>query len=507
MHKNLFSDISKKFDFEFLLWITVLFSKLAHLFKHTLSYGSYRIFASVISFILLPVYTRFLSPAEYGIIETAVVFAAILTPFYSMGQGAAVVRIYFDYDEEEKKKELMGSLFLFFALTLISLSLLQTIFGSAIYNPIFKEVSFFPFLCIMVWASCSRSLASMGLSLFRAREESLKFALLQSISLFVTIYFSIYFVVLKNQGAVGKLKGHLYGSVLLLLMVLIFLVKHMKPAFNMTIIRNSLALGLPLVPHMLAGWIINLSDRLILQYYSDISEVGLYSVGVKIASVLQMIVLSFNSAWSPFMFSLLKKEENAKEQIAKLSTIYAAAVLFLAVALSIFSKEVIFLMTEKSFHHSYTVVPLIAYSYVFYGMYLMLTNQFFYAKKTLFLPFITGSVAVINIILNFLFIPQYGMIGASTATLLSFIFYGFVTYFYSTKVIPINYEVKRIFILFVSSICCLVPGLLLNFGLYTNLAIKLLILVLYPVLIYFGGFFRKEEITTIKALISRKIKK
>ena len=268
---------------------------------------------------------------------------------------------------------------------------------------------------------------------------------------------------------------------------------------------ESLKFGIPLIPHTLAGWILTLIDRIFLNNYQSIAIVGLYSLGYQFGMIMSLITTSINFAWAPFFMSTAKeKGEDAKPIFKQLTTYYMMAIIFIGLAISMFAKDVIFLMTTPEYYESYKIIPIIIGSYVLNGMYFMIVNQIFYTKQTKYLPIATVGSALINIVLNYLWIPEYGMIGAAYATLFSFAFALIFTWIISYRVYPIHYEYKRIVkIIGAACVVFIISSNISYVNILLDMAFKSIILMLFPISLIITGVITKSELKTCYNLTFR----
>lgn len=474
---------------------------IKHLTKHSFTYGSGQILTKAIGFFLIPVYTRFLLPRDYGIVSIAEVIISILGLLYIMGQIGSQARFYFDYnDKPQELKEYIGTIVIFVFVVPLVITLGLTFFGKGFFGLIIKEIPFNPFILLAVWIAFLGIFFEFPLRLFQIREKSLKFALYSVVQSLLGICLVIYFVVIKREGALGYLKGNFWKTFVFFGLAWILLRHDIKLKINFKKLKKSLFFGLPLVPHTLAGWILTMCDRIFLNHFRTLACVGIYSIGYKFGLIMSIITTSINYAWMPFFFSTAKeKGEEAKNIFSRLTTYYLVAILFIGLIISTFSKEVIILMTTPKYYDAYKIVPIITFTYVLNGMYFMVANAIFFMKKTRFLPIATFSAAILNIGFNLLLIPKYGMLGAAGATMLSFVFLFLFTWFLSYKVYPIKYEYGRILRLF--GICFIVYFVAIQIKtdvIWKTVLSKMGILSLYFIGLYVIGFFSEVERAKIK---------
>jgi O-antigen/teichoic acid export membrane protein len=266
-------------------------------------------------------------------------------------------------------------------------------------------------------------------------------------------------------------------------------------------LKEMLRFGLPLVPAGLGVWIMTMADRYFLQFLSTPQELGLYSLGYKFGMVVQgLIVGPFMLAWGPFFWSVAK-EKDARDIYSSVLTYFTLVAMAVALVLSVLSKQALEVMAAPAFYGAYTVIPLIALSYVLYGCYLILPVGINLERKTKYLAAIVGVGAVVNLGLNYLLIPRYGMMGAAVATLIAYLLLPVGSYFVSNRYYPIRYEWRRIARIFVAA------GLVYAGSLFITAdstvitgVLKLLSLLGFPLLLFAFRFFKPEEVQKTKEI-------
>ena len=213
-----------------------------------------------------------------------------------------------------------------------------------------------------------------------------------------------------------------------------------------------------------------------------------------------LLIIPFELAWIPFMLSVAKRDD-AKQIYSSVLTYFLLIGVFIALALSVLSREVIAIMATPPFHDAYKVVPLIAFSYLLFGCYLILQAGIYIEGKTKYVPLIVGAGAVLNLGLNYLLIPSYGMMGAATATLLSYLLLPVAMLFVAGKYYPIRYEFDRIIKIVLAAVPIYVGCMFVSTGsLLIEGLIKLIILATYPALLYVLRLPKPQELEKIKQL-------
>lgn len=476
-----------------------MFSQLLRLSKHSITYGLGVAVSQAVAFFLLPVYTRYLTPADYGGLEIFQTTLSILSIIFVMGLTSALFRSYFNYDDEEKRKTVVGTTFLFltgtsFLLFLILMALAgdfsALLFGSVEYAFYFRVIFLTLFFDVGI---------VVAFSVFRAREESKKYAIFALIRFLMAAGLNILFVVVLHKGVLGILWGGLIAAFSLYSILLRSIIKNAKLSFSIAELKEMLSFGLPLVPASLAAWIMTVGDRYFLQFLSTPTELGLYSLGYKFGFIIQgLIVGPFSLAWPPFLLSIAKEKE-AKEVYSSVLTYFVLVGMAVALALSVLSQEILIVVTTPSFYTAYKVIPLIGLSYVLYGCYFVFHAGIWLERKTKYLALIVGAGAAVNLGLNYLLIPSYGMMGAAVATAISYLMLPIGSYFVSHRYYPIKYEWGRVAKIFLAAVLVYAGTLFIrNDSAIIVGLLKLLSLLGFPLLLFAFRFFKPEEIQKAK---------
>jgi O-antigen/teichoic acid export membrane protein len=313
----------------------------------------------------------------------------------------------------------------------------------------------------------------------------------------------MYLIVVLKKNILGILIAEFIATSIITACAIFNIRKDIKFQFSLTRLKELLHFGLPLVPANLGIIIVNGSDRYFLKYFSNLQEVGLYALGYRIASVVVLAIGAFQLSWGPFLFSI-EKEKNAQDIYSRVLTYFLFTVGLLTLGLSIFAKEIVMFLSTPDYYGAYRVVPIIALAYLLYGAYFAVSIGINLKNKTIYFPLVLGLAAVLNLILNYLFIPKYGMMGAAVATLISYFFIALGIYWVSVKYYSINYEWLRIGkITFVWSGLYIAASVFKFKTLPETLFFKSLLAAAYPFLLFLTGFFTRGEIIKLKQIVTK----
>jgi O-antigen/teichoic acid export membrane protein len=269
-------------------------------------------------------------------------------------------------------------------------------------------------------------------------------------------------------------------------------------------IKFALSFGVPVVFHHFTGIIHSSIDRVILERYVSLHELGIYTLGYQIGMVLSVIVSSFNKTWIPNYYELMQNDlVDRPYHVKRALNFWLPFVGFFCLIGSLWSSEFLFFMTPTRYHASAKIVPIILFGYVFECLYYFAVNPIFFYKKTKILPFATGSAALLNIGLNFLFIPKYGIMGAAYATVISFAYTALVIYQIGKRLFDPGYDLSRIIVL----ISVLFVGcILINFDQF-SVAVELAKIAILIGYMWFGYMLFKDTFhPVLKRLITGLVK-
>lgn len=462
--------------------------------KHSLVYGLGNFFNRIVAFLLLPIYTRFLAPHDYGIKELVGLTTDVIGVLLATAIASAIYRFYFEYEDIKDRNEVISSaiitiaIFGLFALT--GLSFLTKIMAKHILD----SSSLYYFFMVSFASMWFQSLNNIGYNYLRANQQSLRFVTLQLGKMVVVIGLNIYLVCFAKLGVLGILISTLIGSVLMCLILVMPICFQTHLRFSYKKVKAMLKFGLPMVPSQLGAFVVHLSDRFFIKAYCSIADAGLYSLGYKFGALPGRFVSDpFNQTWQPRRFELYK-EEGSEELFGKIFTYFLFLMFFAGLAISVLTKDVLMIIADQAFWSAYNVVPIIVLATTIFSFHYHLDMGILITKKTKYLAYINFSSGVFILLLNFLLIPKYGVYGAAFATLIAFIYKVSLTYYFSSKYYKIYFEFIRIGKILLGAAVLYFVTLFIEFpSVYVNFAIKSGVILLYPLLLYVFRFYSVDE--------------
>jgi O-antigen/teichoic acid export membrane protein len=476
-----------------------MFEELKKISSQTLIYAVGILLSKAIGFFLIPLYTHYLTPEDYGILELLELTSFFAGFFIAMGIHNAILRYFAYYDQTRNKYEVISTAILFVSFSGFFITIILVIFSNFFSQLVFDTVKYSYLFSIVFVNLYFGILLELCRTSLRAEGKSVLFTILAVIYTFFAVSLNILFIVVLRLG----IKGILYSTFIVQLILLFYLAIYFYPKtklhFSFSKLKPILKYGIPFIPTGIFLFILNWADRYFLKIYANLEIIGLYSLGYKIGMIVVMLGgFPFSLFWNAYMFDVYKKPD-AKKIYSNVMTYYFLVLSFIALGLSCLSKELITILADPAFLKSYLIVPLISFAMVFMTLDNILRVGILTSNKTHFLPYVEGFAAVVHIGLNFLLIPSFGMVGAGISTLLSYVIRANATIFVSNRFYPIQFEYKRLLLIIANvAILIFVSKIIRSETLGWAIAGKILIVLIFPVLLYLTNFFQLDEKNYIK---------
>lgn len=476
------------------------------LLRHSIIYGVASSLQNAVGFVLLPVYTAYLSMGELGLLEIFLVSINILFVLCQLGLGSAIFK-YYTYDSKDSSEDnnnriILSSAFFFligislFFLALIYLfrtHLSQILFGSSVDSNLINLMLVIVFFQLFI---------VIPTTFLRIQNKSLQYSSVNAARFLFQIGIIIYFVISLKMKLEGVLIGKALAAFLFAIVFTSIIWKQLSLNFSVSVIRELLSYSLFLVPVSIGILVLTLSNRYFILHFYNSEELGIFTVGNKISSIILLAVTSFQMAWPSIMFRL-KDHPNAKQYYSKIFTYFLLAFAFLVICLTSFSHELILLLANISYFPASPLIPILSLSYMFYGLFYVGTVGINIFKKTYYQTIAIIVSSAFNLILNYFLTSRYGIIGASLSQLISFLILGLLAVYFSQKIYHIPFDTKRIIqlglisLIFSNIVAFGVQGVSI-FGVISKIAI---LFILFPLSLYYIRFFTKDENAFFKEII------
>jgi O-antigen/teichoic acid export membrane protein len=439
-------------------------------FKSFLSFGVATTIERLIAFLLLPIYTRYFTAVEFGIIDMTQVLLGVVTIFAVLQLETALQRYYYEYNGLRKRVFLSTIFISVFILSCVVTGII-ILFSHQLSVALFKQSSFVYALKLAALQLPFINISMLSLVVLRYEKESLKFLVSIVLKVILNVGLTVIFVVVLNYGINGVLYAQLVSICISSALVLVYVRKSLLFHLSKKMINKSLRYALPQFPARMGSVILSYSNRFFMIGYLSMASVGIYSLSLKLASVVQMLYTAFVMAWAPFMFANLKKPGH-KVVFSKILSLAAGPVFLLVCFISIFSKELLSILGSDEFMESYKYVGGLS---LYFAMFIFkevvdIGPKFTERTKYLSLNFFIS--VIVNVTSMFFFIQLYGLNGVVYSMILTNTVLVAISWFVSNKLYYIPFNVAKFIVLaapaFYFAVASLyeLPSITVRFGIF-----------------------------------------
>ncbi|MBL4677492.1 MAG: oligosaccharide flippase family protein [Mucilaginibacter sp.] len=409
--------------------------------KSFFSFGIASTIEKLIAFVLLPVYTRYFSTSEFGVIDLIQVMLGVVAIFAHLQLETSLQRYYYDYDGE-RKKSLISTIT--YAIMLLSLVLVIPImlFSRQISELMFKTAEYSN---LIKWASLQlpfTNYSMLALVILRYEKKNMQFALMVLIKVVVNVIFILVFVVWLKRGIYGVF----YAQLIAFVISSIFLFYAVKDFFVYKIssadLQKSLRYAMPQFPARIGSIMLSYANRFFMVGYLTISSIGIYSLSLKLASILQLVYTAFVMAWAPFMFEQQKKPGH-KIVFAQALLLTSCPVFFIVAFVSIFAKEIVQIVASKQFIDAHLYLGGLCMYFAFFIFKEIVDIGPKFTEKTKYLSYTFFLSVVINLVSLYLFIKVYGLYGVVYSMMLTNITLFIVSWLVSNSLYHIPFNIIK----------------------------------------------------------------
>ncbi|MCR6722487.1 MAG: polysaccharide biosynthesis C-terminal domain-containing protein [Chitinophagaceae bacterium] len=397
-----------------------------------------------IGFFLLPVLTAYLTPEDYAVISLVNVYVSVLIPIVGLSTAGYIT---VEYYNPKLPKEQFPSVF--------SSVRVIPLFGILILSLVFFAGQHFlpPLMELPVkayWLILPLTLFSLYVANFSSFLVATKRAALFTSTSFTKLAVEIGITLSLVIGIGMQWDGRIY-SAFITAFVFTLLSVYFYRKWNLLnwdirkdIIQKAIFFGTPLIMHQIGKFVINQSDRLFLAKMVSMDEMGIYSVGYQVGTLIMILVTAFSNFFSPYLYErLARNQDKDRREIVKMSYMFIGGILVALLILVLLTPFLFSIFINERYAGGANYVLWVGLGYVFWGVYSIFGGYVFYYKKT----YLLGRLAIVNVALNFafnyIFIKEYGAIGAAYATCLSYFLVALMMVFIVARKYPMPWMLKR----------------------------------------------------------------
>ncbi len=413
---------------------------LKTLAKESLIYGVSGILTRFVSVLLMPIYTAIFAPADFGIVSLVTTFSALLSILLILSLDNSMGRWYYENESEDDRK-ITSSTFLWSCFTAaLLLSTLVFVLRGYIADTIFRTPETRPLLALMAINLPLTVFSVFTVNMLRLQRKPIATTVFTLSTALLTVALNIVFIVVLKVGISGIFYAQIITSIVATIWTIVLFRNALSPfAFSTQRWSEMINFSLPLIPATVAHWVIALSGAYFIQIMWGTHEVGLYQVGLNVASIAALATTAFQMAWAPFAYSI-HKQAGARQVYARVLLAFVASSCSLSLGVMLFAPEILRVLTSPSYYDAATVAGLLAFGQVLLGMSSIAAIGPGIVKNNK--PY--GAAVLVSagllVVLNLALVPRLGKEGAAISVLLSQSVVPLIVFARGQKIYPIPYR-------------------------------------------------------------------
>ncbi|VAW58679.1 hypothetical protein MNBD_GAMMA11-2968 [hydrothermal vent metagenome] len=486
-------------------------SDIGRFFKHSTIYALGNILNRIGAFLLLPIYTTYLSLAEYGALELFYTVSAVVSGMLAVGIAHATLRFYFEYDDQKDRNAVVTTNIIASALiTLVGISIVW-LFDQQIAELVFgsTENKVLWGLYIVLGTMVLELSSQVCLAYLRARELSMFYVLLSLVKLIIQVSINSYLVIVEEAGITGILAGNFVAVGVGWLMLISYTLYHCGLRFHFDKMKSIISYSFPFLLGTLVGIIAVNADRFMLNMFMGLEAVGIYALALKLTLLVEVLVAEpFSKSYGAYRFSIMKNDDAGDTQ--KKITGYMSLIVSIIIILIVYSShEIITIMSNPEYYTAVVILPVL----IFIGGFKVFTYIFqtgiLYKKatKNIFYLSVLGCLSIIG--LNYIFINAYGLLGACIAKVIASLIVLSATNYISQKYMKVEYPYLTLIKILLITVGFIIIGIGANeLSFWIAIFVKLMLFLMLLVTLYHSGVLSVEDknraIFLLKSKLSRK---
>ena len=481
------------------------------LFKGTIASTIVTSTTQIIGIILLPVFTYYLSPEDYGIVSIVSMIGLVLSHITNPGILTATTRLYHDTDDINERKLLIGSTNVYFMSVALIPIIIGLLFGPKLFSWLFKDFSFYPYGFLALILTFIRQPARIWITLMNLQYKFHQATIYNGLALITGIAVSVILVVVFEMGAMGKVLGMFPSAIILVLISLITVHRYTNGIWSFQNIKKQFLFGLPILGALWSTQILELGGAYMLERLTNMKSVGLFALAMSLAQLPLVLIYGFRQMWNPVIYENMNKKNY--QTITKLLYYFVGTLTLINILILLFGKEAILIIVNERFYDSISFLGFLILGVYFNGLITISNSILGYKKKfgTISVFALVGSI--LYVIMCIFLIPRIGVLGAA----ISFAFSYFV--FFILGVIHQRKTILKI----IKNLNLLIPIILfisLSFITYffsfyfpfdelsfLEITLKFILLITSIFLLFYFKIFLKEDIAVTYKLVINKLTK
>jgi len=467
---------------------------VASIGRHAILYAVGNVLSKAVAFVMLPIYTRYLTPADYGVAALIEMTLDVIALLGGAQIAQGIFRFYHKAESDSERRAVVAT-----ALTTVTISygllaggvflaaapLSRLVFGSDIHAGLIRLAAGSLALSGLIW---------VPQVLGRVEERSGLVVGANMLKLFVAVALNLLFVAGMRLGVRGIFLSTLGANIVVALWLGIWTIRKVGFGIDPALLRSLIRYGVPLIGVQAATFTMTFSDRYFLQAAGNEAMVGLYNLAYQFGFLMLMLgFVPIEMVWGPKRFEIARTPDPGPV-LAKAFRLINVAVISIGVGIALFVSDVLRIMSTPPFHPAADVVPIILLAYVFHGWAMMHDIGVLVKERTEFLTVANWCAALVALAGFAILVPRFYAFGAATAAVLAFSVRWGLTYFFSQRLWKISYDWPPVLRLgAVGILVCLASALVPRMNLFASIAVHSLFLVAYCVIVWNARVLTADE--------------
>lgn len=467
----------------------------SHIVGLAVTYALGDVFIKGLNYFLLPLYVHYITPEEFGILAITEMLRIIISLLISFGVTGIILRFVHVIKREKERQSFFGAMWLFLIIIPGTIILILQACGPILFHRIFPSIPFDPYIrYTLLIAYLNTAFVLLPATLYRARDQARRYVAFGISTAVCGSIAIIFHVVFQNKGAIGWVQGQLEAALIIAIISTVILIREVKLSFQWKPLIPALMFGLPLVPHFLAQWVLSVSDRMILERYVGLVQLGIYTLGYQFGQAYQAIITGVNNALIP-MFGRASRELEERSLLPQITTYYFLLIAAIGLAIGLLGGEIIKIIFPQTYHGAVSIVPWVILGYLAFGSYYIPMNfMALTAGQTRAVPLASLTAACANIILNLWLVPRLGSIAAAINTAITYGFLLISTIFLASFSGRLPIELGRVGKITLSITLLYIGGrVTMRFQPRYNILIGMMLTFTLPFLLHLLRFWREDE--------------
>lgn len=411
------------------------------LFRNTFNFGIGSVLPKVIGLLLIPIYTVYLTPEDFGIAELCASMGAFMVILMRLGVPGSVTRFYFDFENNrEEVRDYVTTVYYFLFGSSILIGLVGGVLLYWFQPELTPGVLFYPYIILVLINNFFSTNSDLQKRLLQAREQSRYMAGINVAVSLVSIGLTVLLVVYFQLGALGMVLAQALSSFIFFIQAQFYLQSELGGKFRKDFLKASLKYGRGLLPHHLFAALAPLLAKSLLAGTHSVAALGIFALALKLTMPLDVLYNSFNQGFQPVYFKTRKQIDAGERQLSELTDLFSR-IWILAVGvysvLILMAPWFIVHFIPIRYHDAIPLIPIIGLGFLGQILYMLQSSDLYYLKRTSIIPVITGLGLLVNLIISYFSVSRFGATGVAWASSIGFVTWAVVSYRLSHTVVPI----------------------------------------------------------------------